>query len=151
MDAVLQDLPFLHPVMVHFPIAFMTAALLAVVGWAITGGRLWRLFILSMLTLGFLGAVGAYLSGQVVTAQAVAATADAELAALHTSAGAYSLALIGGALIITVAFNFYLERRTTLRRHPPDPPVVRAVIGLLVLAAWMATALAGYSGHLLAV
>lgn len=145
MDVVFQDLPFLHPVAVHFPIAFSTAAFLGAAVWLATGGRFWRHLILTMLALSLLGGAAAFVTGE---AQA-GATEISELVALHTAAGGYGFGLTGLALIVMLALNFYLERRTTIRRHPPDPPWVRITVSLLVVAAWIATAVAGYSGHLL--
>lgn len=145
MDVFLQELPFLHPLAVHFPVAFISGALLGLIVWAVTGGRLWRLFILSMLALAFLGGAVAYATGRSMPIDAAAA----DLSAIHVSSASTGFVLTGIALIVVLVINFYLERRTTLRRHPPDPPLARVIIGLLVFAAWTATAVAAYSGHLL--
>lgn len=148
MDVVFQTLPFLHPLAVHFPVAFATGALLAGIVWAVTGGRFWRFSTLLLLSLGFIGGALAYLSGDAVP-EGAADYGTTELLSVHASSGGYSFLLTGVALLLLVALNFYLERRTTIRRHPPDPVWVRAIVMVAVIAAWLATAVAGYSGHLL--
>lgn len=145
MDAVFESLPYAHPVAVHFPIAFVVGSWFVCLVWVFTGRRSFRQTLLALLGLALLGASFAYYTG----GASAPPPADAALPAIHASYGGYAFVLVGITLIFLVAFNFYLERRTTIQRHPPDPVWIRVVIFVLATATLFVTAVAGQSGHLM--
>lgn len=61
----------------------------------------------------------------------------------------YSLIAYGVTLFLTFIFSFWLERRTTIERNPPDPRTVRFILTPLLLVTSVLVLAATQSGMLL--
>ena len=146
MEQVLQyEIPVLHPVAVHFPLALLLAAALSAVVWAIRGQAFWRRVTLWLVLLGTGGALLAYFTGEPMEEHVEGVPIVVELVELHEQFALYTLILAGTALTGLAAASFWLERRTTLERDPPDPLGLRLVLTAAVLAA---AALVAWTGHI---
>ncbi|MCH8030961.1 MAG: hypothetical protein IIB09_03975, partial [Bacteroidetes bacterium] len=64
-DSVFQyDIPYLHPLVVHFPLVLLLLAGGAAVAYAIRGTAVWRRALLILLALGALAAFAAEQTGK---------------------------------------------------------------------------------------
>ncbi len=67
METVLQyEIPVLHPLAVHFPIALLVAAALFSIVWVATARPLWRRVSTALMVIGAVGALFAYFTGEAV-------------------------------------------------------------------------------------
>lgn len=146
MDSVLQyDIPVWHPVVVHFPIALITVAALVAIVWAVRGTAFWRRTVLLLLGVGMVGLLAAYFTGEPIEEHVEGTPIVEELVGLHETTALYALIVTGVALAGVAGLSFWVERRTTLERDPPDPVVARLVlVGLTVAAA----VLVAWTGHI---
>lgn len=68
-----------------------------------------------------------------------------ELGGLHEDMALYTLLATGLTLAGMIALSFWLERRTTLERNPPDPLWARLIVSFL---AFLAAALVAWTAHI---
>ena len=147
MEKVFEyPLPFWHPLAVHFPTALLTVSGLAAVLWVYRGSAFWRRTLLFLLSLGMAGSVVAYLTGETMEERVAASTRINDLTVLHQQMAAYVLIVTGVNLAVLAAAAFYLERRTTIERNPPDPLPLRVLLGIGVLAGAVLVALTARLG-----
>jgi uncharacterized membrane protein len=147
MDKVLQyDIPVVHPVAVHFPIALIVVAAFVALVWAIRGTAFWRRATLLLLSVGMIGLVVAYLTGESIEEHVEGTPIVEELVGLHETTALYALIVTGVALAGVAALSFWMERRTTLQRDPPDPISARLVLTLITVAAAILVAWTGHIG-----
>jgi uncharacterized membrane protein len=139
------EIPILHPLMVHFPIAFILAGTAALLGWAISRNPFWyRVGALAYLA-GLLAAFAAYLTGEAAEDAAEDVPIVEELVHLHEDLALYTL---GAAVVILVALaaanpGLIWPQQTTPTRS--DKPLVRW--GLVVLGL-VAAALVAWTSHI---
>lgn len=136
------EIPLFHPLVVHFPIALFVAAAVAALVWAANGRSFWRKCLLFLYLLGSVGAGAAYFTGEAAEEQAEGVPMVDALVGQHEAAALYLLYAAGLGLIGLAAVSFWLGRRTTLQRDPPDPLWVRVVfllvtLGLAALVVWI--------------
>jgi len=144
---VLQyDLPYLHPVVVHAPIALLIAAAGAAAGYAAVGRRPWRTATLALLVAG---AAGAWAAGQTGEVLEDAVEGDPQVEVLietHEAAAAWTLYMsLAGALAFAGA-TVALRRRSAASA---DPLALRIALFLPALAAALLVAYAGHVGGLM--
>ncbi|MEX0599632.1 MAG: DUF2231 domain-containing protein [Rhodothermales bacterium] len=140
MDAVFQyQIPELHPLTVHFPVALLVAAAFAGAVWLCRGSAFWRGVTWLLTGLGTVGAFFAYFTGDGMEEQAEGVPIVEELVGLHEQMALYTL--IGACLAtLLVTAQAWWSRRFGLRADPlPSRLLIAAVlIALGVLVAWTA-------------
>ncbi len=147
IEQVLQyDIPVLHPLAVHFPMALLLAAALSAVLWSVRGTGFWRRCTLWLLTLGMGGALFAYFTGDALEEQVEGTPIVEELVGFHEDMALYTLIVAGVALLALAGLSVWLERRITLERDVPDPIVARVAITVFVVAAAVLVAWTGHIG-----
>lgn len=137
------EIPLLHPFAVHFPVAlFVVAALVALV-WLVRGRSFWRKVVLLLVGFAAVGTLVAYVSGDAAEAQAEGVPIVELLVEDHEAAATVLLYAALATFAALGGVSFWLHRRTTLERDPPDPLWVRvaftvAVVALALLVVWTA-------------
>jgi uncharacterized membrane protein len=147
MDIVFSfDSPPLHAFVVNFPVAFLLIAPVAAFVWVAQGRQFWRRVTLFIASIGALGAIGAVFSGRLLKEQVVVTPVIDAVIDHHETFGMYTMT----AALVTFAFlagsSFYLERRTTIERNPPDPVGIRSIGFILVLVTAVLCALTAHMG-----
>jgi uncharacterized membrane protein len=146
METVLQyEIPVLHPLVVHFPIALIVIAGVTAIVWSIRATAFWRRATLLLMALGMAGGLFAYFTGDAIEEQSEGTPIVEELVGLHEDVALYALIVTGVALVGLAALSVWLERRTTLERDPPDPLVPRLVLTVLTV---LAAALIAWTAHI---
>lgn len=128
------EIPILHPIAVHFPIALILLGTAAVVAWALTPRIFWyRVGVLSFLT-GAIAALVAYLTGEAAEEAAEDVPIVDEFVDLHEDLAIYTLATTVLTLVaLVVAQPGSLAGETLCSSDTPTP--LRWAIGALALAA----------------
>ena len=146
MEVVLQyEIPVLHPVAVHFAVALLPVAAFCAVVWMFGGARFWRRATLLLSVFSLAGVAFAYGTGDRMAELSEGVPIVEELVARHALMAQYTFiasAIVVAGLALVV---FWLERRTTIERNPPDPFAVRLAFGLLVVGL---AVLASWTGHI---
>jgi len=143
IDQVFQyDIPVVHPWVVHFPVALLLATALTAVVWSVRGSAFWRRATLWLLSLGTVGMLFSYFTGDAMEVRPLVE----DLAALHEQMALYTLVATGVALLGMLGATVWLERRITLERAAPDPIPVRTAITVLIVAAALLVAWTGHIG-----
>ena len=146
METVLQyEIPVYHPLAVHFPIALILVAALAMVVWAVRGTAFWRQCALLLYGLGLIGGIVAYKTGEAIEEHTEGTPIVEELVDMHEDVAFYTLLLTGAVLLALAALTVWRERRITLERKRRDPLVARI---LLTLAALAAAVLIAWTAHI---
>jgi uncharacterized membrane protein len=147
MDVVFSfDSPPLHALLVNFPVALLIVALLTALIWAANGMRFWRRVTLLLSGLGALTAAGSLFSGNLLKEQVEVTEAMSALIDLHETFAVYTVIAAMISTVFLAGFSFYLERRTTIERNPPDPAWIRSIGFVLVFAAAALCALSAHVG-----
>lgn len=142
MDAVFQyEIPVLHPLAVHFPLALLLAAAMTALVWCFRGTFFWRQSTLLLTALGTIGAALAYTSGDAMEEQSEGVPIVEDLVGLHEEMGLYTLIVSAAATIVLVVFAIVV-RRTNERR---DPILARVMVACLV---FLAAALVAWTAHI---
>lgn len=140
MDAVFQyEIPLLHPLAVHFPLALLLVGAAVVATWAVRGTDFWHRCGLLLFAAGFAGALFAYFTGETLKEQSEGTPIVDELVALHEDAALWTLILSGATLLALVGVLFW-SRRDRL------PTWARWLLAALALAAAGAVAWTGHIG-----
>ena len=137
------DIPYLHPLAVHFPIVLLLLAAGAAVLYALVGRGVWRLAALGLFALGTLGAVVAGQTGETLkqdvegepVVEAVLGTHE-RVAEVTTWAAALATLAYGG---LTVA----ARRRDAASAREPLAWRLAALVPAVAAALLVA-----YTGHL---
>lgn len=141
-------IPYIHPIVVHFPIALLIVSVVFALGWLASGAAWWRNSLLILTLLGAASSLVAVQSGEEV-ADAIAFQGGwgdrQELKNEHEELGEIALiASFGTSIFLLAVFALGVTKR-----RERDPVVVR-VIGLLAcLACATAVGMAGHKGGLL--
>lgn len=149
MNVFPQDLATWHLLAASFPMALTVTATVAAIVWVYKGEAFWRRCILFLLSLGAVSAVVSYVTGPPIELSNFTAPAARGLAEVHAQMTMYSLIAFGVTLLLTLIFSFWLERRTTIERDPPDPRAVRFLLTPLLLVTSVLVLAATHSGMLL--
>lgn len=141
------EIPILHPVLVHFPIAFLLLAAVTALAWLGWGTRFWRDVTLLLLLLGFAAGVGAYFTGEAAEERAEAKPQVQQLSSQHETTALLTLTASGLALFVLAAYVGASGR--FLRPGEKDLPLVRVVVTVLAVAAAVLVARTGHLGGLM--
>ena len=147
MEQVLQyEIPVLHPLAVHFPVVLIVVGAGVLIVWSIRGTTFWRRAGLLLMTLGMVGGLFAYFTGEELEEQVEGTPIVEELVHLHEDMALYALLVTGSVLLGLAGLSVWLERRTTLERDPKDPLIPRIVITVLAVIAALLIAWTGHIG-----
>lgn len=147
MEALLQyEIPVLHPLVIHFPVALVLLGALVTVVWSVRGTSFWRRCALLLFTFGMAGGIVAYKTGEAIEEQSEGTPIVDELVGLHEDMALYALLATGLTLVVLAIISWWLERRTTLERNPPDPLAVRIVIAIVAVISSLLIALTAHIG-----
>ena len=140
-----MEIPYWHPVVVHFPIVLLLVGGVAGAVWAATAGTFARHLALLFLSLGAVSALVATRTGEAIE-DAVDGEPNAERYLHdHEETGEWTL-YASAAAALAVGAGAWLERR---RAAPRARLAVRIVAGLLALAAAGLVARTGHLGGLM--
>ncbi|MFQ5569333.1 MAG: DUF2231 domain-containing protein [Rhodothermales bacterium] len=147
MESVFQyDIPVLHPLAVHFPLALILLAALATWLWCLRGTTFWRRCALFLFTFGMGGGLFAYFTGEAMEEQSEGTPIVEELVEMHEEMALYTLIVTGVALVALVVLPWWLERRTAPKDSLNDPFIARIVVALIALAAAVLVAWTAHIG-----
>lgn len=143
MDAVFQyEIPALHPLAVHFPLALILASALTALVWSYRGTPFWRQTTLLLMVLGSAGAAFAYFTGDTMREQSEGVPIIDELVDLHEEMGLYTLL---ATLVATAALAALSVGRRAEEPGARDPILLRVVMACLV---FLAAALVAWTAHI---
>lgn len=143
-----MTIPYLHPVVVHFPIALLLVGALTSVVWLATGRAFWRQATLGLVLLGAVGAVVAKQSGEQIEEGLEGRPGFNEALVHEHEERAEQTVILGLLALGALGFAEVRARRRRLdeaARTTGDPLAMRAVATALTLGA---AALVGVTGHL---
>jgi uncharacterized membrane protein len=142
------EIPLLHPLVVHFPIAMILVGAAAVVVWAVIPQVFWYRVGALALAGGAVSSLAAYLTGEAAEDAAQDVPIVDEFVHLHEDLGLYTLAMTVVALVVLVLAHpsalFGGEENT---RSPST--LIRWGVGVLALAAAFLVALTSHVGGIM--
>ena len=141
----MYQIPVLHPVVVHFPIAFLILAAVTSLVWLAQGTSFWRNVTLILLVAGFVGGLGAYFTGGEAKEFAEGSARVELFGEQHEALALLTLVAAGLALFLLTAYVGAYTRRLPTAPGERDLMTVRIIVTVLVLAA---AVLVGRTGHL---
>lgn len=143
-------IPILHPILVHFPIAFILLAALTALAWLGWGTRFWRNVTLFLLIAGFIGGLGAYFTGEAAEEFGKGSARVEQFEKQHESTALLTLVATGLSLFALAAY-IGASRRLLPSSNPTekDMPIVRVVVAVLTVAAAVLVARTGHLGGLM--
>jgi len=135
------SIPFIHPLVVHFPIALVPAAAFALVGWFVRDRVQWLVVALWLQVAGVAGAAAAVWSGEALEESVEGEPMVEILGSFHEELGEWALrsAL---AVLAAVVISLVWHRRAV--NHPGVPAPWRAFVAALGMVA---AALVLWTGH----
>ena len=141
------EIPLLHPLVVHFPIAMVFAGTVAVLIWISKPSAFWyRCATLAYLA-GALAAVSAYFTGEAAKEAAQDVPIVDEIVDLHEQMAIFTLAVTLVTLLALVLTRPKLLSGAT--DEPPPARGVRIAIGVLAIAAAILVAWTSHLGGLM--
>jgi uncharacterized membrane protein len=141
----MYQIPILHPVLVHFPIAFLLLAAVTSLVWLGIGSRFWRNVTLILLIAGFIGGLGAYFTGEAAEEFGEGNARVEQFEKQHESSAVFTLVAAGLALFVLSSYTAAYARRLPDGSEDKDMLAARVVVTILALAA---AVLVGRTGHL---
>lgn len=138
------EIPVLHPLLVHFPIALIVVGAAAVVAWAIIPNTFWyRVGVLAFVG-GAASSIAAYLTGEAAEEAAEGVPIVEEIVHLHEDMAIYTLA----ATILTLV-ALIVSQPTLLSGPGSDDRVPAVGVRWAVAAvALLAAVLVAWTSHL---
>ena len=147
METVFQyDIPVLHPLMVHFPVALILVGALAAGVWSVRGTAPWRHGTLLLMALGLAGGIAAYQTGETIEEYTEGTPIVEELVEMHEEAAWYALWVTGLATAALAGLSLWRARRPPPEDRPTDPLPVRLLVALAVLASALLIAWTAHIG-----
>ena len=147
MDLLTQyEIPYLHPLAVHFPLVLLLLAGLAGIVYAMRGTVVWRTSVILFLALGAASAYWAQKTGQTLAEDVRGEPMVEAILETHSQASDWTLWAALGALAVFLVAAFWLRKLPAPTEvGQKDPVFVR--IGLAVVAL-LPAALVAYTAHL---
>lgn len=143
-DVLQYEIPQLHPIAVHFPIAFLIAAALVAVPWLVSGDVRWRLTLLVLSGLGAAGAAFAYFTGESMEEAAEGTPIVDELVEQHEDLALYTFILSVVTFAMLAGVQYVGTRRPV--QAPRDGGRVRILIGILIIICALLVAATAHFG-----
>ena len=131
-------IPYVHPLVVHFPIALLSVSAVALVGWLVRDRLKWLVVAFWLQAAGLLGAVAAVLSGTVLKHDIEGEPMVEILGQTHEEFGEWT-AWMAAVLLVAISGSIIWHRLSVRRPGVPAPwRLAVAVLGLAVagLALW---------------
>lgn len=146
----MYQIPILHPVLVHFPIAFLLLAGLAALVWLALGTRFWRDVTLILLIVGFIGGLGAYFTGEAAEEFGEGSARVEQFEKQHESSALLTLGSAGLTLFVLATYTG-MSRRISSPHHSDarDMLMVRVIVAVLAIASAVLVARTGHLGGLM--
>lgn len=146
----MYQIPILHPVMVHFPIAFLLLAGLTALAWLVLGTRFWRNVTLILLIAGFVGGLGAYFTGEAAEEFGEGNPRVEQLEKQHESSALLTLVSAGLALFVLAAYTGASRHMSSSHdSNAKDMPMVRVVVAVLAIASAVLVTRTGHLGGIM--
>ncbi|MBT8399348.1 MAG: hypothetical protein KJO98_02630 [Rhodothermia bacterium] len=143
MDQVLQyEIPVLHPIAVHFPIALLVGAAIVAAVWLVRGTGFWRNSLAIISVMGALGAAFAYFTGEAMEEASEGNPIVEEIGEFHETLGLITLIVT---LVATIGVGV-VAWTGSRRGMQTDPMVVRLIVFALVAAAAVLVLITGHAG-----
>jgi uncharacterized membrane protein len=134
METVLQyEIPVLHPLAVHFPVALLVSAALFSAVWLVRGRSLGRRIASVLMVLGSAGAVLAYMTGESIEELSEDIPIVEEMIGLHQD---LALATVWISILMSVCVCYLEWRRRSADAGSIDPLPLRTALfsGFFLLA-----------------
>ncbi|MFV1980342.1 MAG: DUF2231 domain-containing protein [Rhodothermia bacterium] len=140
------EIPLLHPLLVHFPIALILVGAAIVVAWAANPRPLWYRVSVLAFAGGAAAAVAAYLTGEAAEDAARDVPIVEEIVHIHENLAIYTLA----ATIVTLVALVVTQPRLLSGRDSGDQvsapaPTIRWIVAAVALTA---AVLVAWTSHL---
>ena len=113
--------------------------------WAFRGTAFWRHSALWLFSLGLVGGIAAYKTGEAIEEHTEGTPIVEELGGMHEDMAFYTLLVTGSVVLLLGLLSLWREKRGTLERKLRDPLVARILLALVALAA---AALVAWTGHI---
>ena len=150
-DAVFDySIPYLHPLVVHFPLVLLLLAGGAAAAYAIRGTAVWRRALLILLALGALAAFAAERTGEALEESVEGTPIVEELAGFHHTAALWTVRTSVLSLVVGIAVTIWWRRRRSSQSPTASSEPLWMRLALLVLAG-ISAALVAYTAHVGAV
>ena len=147
MDLLTQyEIPYLHPLAVHFPLVLLLLAGLAALVYLARGTSIWRNAIMIFLVLGAAGAFWAGETGETLEESVRGEPMVEAIVETHSQTADWTLWAALGALVLFGAATVWLRRLpepTSVGER--DPIALRAALALVALVP---AVLVAYTAHL---
>lgn len=138
------EIPLLHPIAVHFPIALLFAGTVAVLLWAARPSAFWYRCAALTFMVGSLATIAAYFTGEAAEDAAKDVPIVDEIVDLHEDMAIYTMA---AALITLLALVLIRPRLLSGAVDDQPPPVLPVRVAVSVLAV-TAAILVAWTSHL---
>ena len=136
------EIPYFHPLLVHYPIALFTAAIIVCALWLFSSSGRWFIAYLSMQVLGTIGALAAYFTGEGIRDD----TEDVPIVDLlvdrHEQWGKYTLILACVISVVSLAIAYFYRKRSNYDGIPVGARIAVSILALLLVL------LTAYTAHL---
>ena len=142
------EIPILHPLVVHFPIALIFAGAAAVVGWAVVPRPFWYRVGALGLSAGAVASLIAYVTGEAAEDAAEDVPIVDRYVDLHEDLGLYTLAVSVAATIGLVLVQPAILFGEDHAGKTPAP-VLRWAVAVLALAAAVLVAWTSHIGGIM--
>lgn len=141
------EIPLLHPLVVHFPIAMVLVGTVAVLIWASKPSAFWYRCATLAFLVGALAATTAYFTGEAAEEAAEDVPIVDQIVGLHERMAIFTLAATLITLLALVLTQPRLLSGST--DEPPPAKAVRFAIGALAVTAAILVSLTSHLGGLM--
>ncbi|MEM6328571.1 MAG: DUF2231 domain-containing protein [Bacteroidota bacterium] len=147
MDLLTQyEIPYLHPLAVHFPLVLLLLAGAAGMVYLLRGTSVWRVSVLTFLALGAASAYWANETGQTLEADVRGEPMVEAIVETHEDAAGWTFWSAVGALLLVGGMSLWLRRLpapTEVGKR--DPMLMRSAIAMI---SCVPAILVAYTAHL---
>ena len=147
MDLLTQyEIPYLHPLAVHFPLVLLLLAGLAGMVYLVRGTAVWRVSVIVFLALGGASAYWAGETGETLAEDVRGEPMVEAIVETHSQAADWTLWAAVGALVLVGGISLWLRRLpapTEVGKR--DPVLMRS---LVALGSCVPAVLVAYTAHL---
>ena len=140
------EIPYWHPVVVHFPIVLLLFGALMVTVYTVVGRSFWREVALLAFSLGTLGAWAAVWTGETLHHEVEGTPIVEELVEHHEEFGEWALWLGLATTLLLLGIEVWVQRT---KRDTAVPLPLRLGVLVLALAAAVLVARTGHLGGLM--